>query len=541
MIRHATLLVFLLAAVWACHVHAAVITVPCSVNDLESAITTSQFNGEPDIIHLAAGCTYTLTAIPYQSGGVPTIFVREPLAIHGHGAIIERSTATGIPEFRVLEVILTADVASTPGQWFLLDNVTLSNGLVSDGNGGGMSISDSSSPEDGGSVVLDGLVVENNAALIGGGLHLILDASVELSNSRVIGNFASIYSGGINAGGADVRISSSLIRENTQGSPSLLTDFPFLGALLSGAGGLGALDCGNLVVADSEISYNESHGLAGGGIGILLSSGTMINTRIHHNISHTVDGVQPGDEYGSAGGVGIGNFTAEPGGNLPTFLIQRSAIYANVADTSAGGLGVAGGVEVTLANTTVSGNSAGVRGGGVGDAADLLTLRNVTVADNSAPSGAGVDIGNYVDYEGNATTGSLVLVNSVIGDNLGSTDCALTGGIITANSASMLETDATAGNACDGANGTAFALRGDPGLSVFGDHGGPDFSHLPETGSALIDAGAPGQNSSPTDQRGACHARVRGIGIDIGAIETGNDGLIFCHGFDPSTAPPAFN
>src|SRR5690606_18027349 len=93
---------------------------------------------------------------------------------------------------------------------------------------------------------------------------------------------------------------------------------------------------------------------------------------------------------------------------------------------------------------------------------------------------------------------------------------------IVGNVASLLRTDAAGTSACDGFDGLDFALRGDPMLSAFANHGGPDPSYLPLPGSPLLDAGSAGLNDSATDQRGAGFARIVGAAIDIGAIEAGN-------------------
>lgn len=544
MTRHCQplLLIVLLALEPVSAAWATTIAVPCSVPALKNAIITANGNGQSDVIDLAAGCTYTLDSVDnmdatYGPNGLPMVLTTESLVIHGHGAVLERASASGTPEFRLLDVKLDPAGASGSGYQFVMDHLTLRNGKVID-------TMVSYQPAAGGLLVwghvaadpvrLDDLQITGNQAYAGGGLGTSYAGSIELSNSTISGNTAGLYGGGLACGTGNLTVASSRIVDNHQGSADLV-DQDANAYLLSGGAGVAAYLCDNFTILDSDVSGNEGYGLGGGGLGVLATPGIMINTRVHDNIINIPDNVDPSYhvEFGAGGGLAVGNF-ALGGGSAPEFTILRSAIYGNVALGSAGGIGVAGSVSAAINNTTISGNHSYLRGGGVGDAAQQLVLNNVTVAGNAAPRGAGIDIGSYTDLSGSSTLGTAWFINTAIGDNAGSSDCYNDGGTVSDNMASLLETDAAGANACDGAGGKSFALRGDPGLSGLADHGGPDPSHMPQPGSPLIDAGAAGWTSSPTDQRGGCFKRTRGAGIDIGAIETGNEEVVFCSDFDPS-------
>ncbi len=91
-------LLLLLAAALPCS--AANLAVPCTVPDLINAIQVANSNSEPDTIDLAAGCTYTLSAVnnmstTYGPDGLPVLMTPEPVEIRGHGATIVRSSAAG--------------------------------------------------------------------------------------------------------------------------------------------------------------------------------------------------------------------------------------------------------------------------------------------------------------------------------------------------------------------------------------------------------------------------------------------------------------
>src|SRR5690348_4802406 len=88
----------------------SVILADCTSASLAAAITsanTATTNGDPGphSIALKAGCTYTLTAPDnfwYGPTGLPPI--ASDLTLEGNGAIIERSSAMGTPNLRLLFV-----------------------------------------------------------------------------------------------------------------------------------------------------------------------------------------------------------------------------------------------------------------------------------------------------------------------------------------------------------------------------------------------------------------------------------------------------
>ncbi len=83
---------------------------------LKSAIIAANANGEADTINLAPVGSYTLTAIDNSvngANGLPVIIsdvAGLDLTINGNGATIQRSTAPGTPEFRILQVGIGAAV-----------------------------------------------------------------------------------------------------------------------------------------------------------------------------------------------------------------------------------------------------------------------------------------------------------------------------------------------------------------------------------------------------------------------------------------------
>lgn len=184
-------------------------------------------------------------------------------------------------------------------------------------------------------------------------------------------------------------------------------------------------------------------------------------------------------------------------------------------NTAANGAAIDGtGGSVTLFNSTIHGNTATGKGGGIylGGAGSQLAAHNTTIAGNAAPDGAGVAVDQ----------GSATLRATTLALNAGSADLR---GAATLH-ASIVGTCAGAAGSLGGnaAGDPACALAG-PGdrtgplaLGALGDHGGLTPTILPGAGSAAVDAD-PACAAGPTDQRGA--ARPQGAACDAGAVEAG--------------------
>src|SRR5262245_30147052 len=96
-----------------------------SVPELIAAIDAANQTAEADAITLAAGTTFTLSTVNNSTNGptgLPTIAANSGnLTIVGNGDIIERSTATGTPAFRLFDIAAGASL--------ILENLTLQGGL----------------------------------------------------------------------------------------------------------------------------------------------------------------------------------------------------------------------------------------------------------------------------------------------------------------------------------------------------------------------------------------------------------------------------
>ena len=212
--------------------------------------------------------------------------------------------------------------------------------------------------------------------------------------------------------------------------------------------------------------------------------------------------------------------------------IDSSTISDNQAPGSNGkgaGIYVANG-NLTVTNSTISGNAAGSLGGGIFQNGGGVQLMNVTVAGNSAPIGggfgkeAGQALFIHVTLAGNSANTysgiysltdrpNVLLVNTIVANNNGDrTQCGSFGTQAIADGGGNLVYPAA--NACAGITP---ATTGDPKLGALALNApGVTATMALGAGSAAIDAAQ--IEVCPThDQRGV--ARPQRGGCDIGAYE----------------------
>lgn len=197
------------------------------------------------------------------------------------------------------------------------------------------------------------------------------------------------------------------------------------------------------------------------------------------------------------------------GANI-TFRATNVIFTQNTA-ANGGAIDATGG-SVTLVNTTIHGNTATGKGGGVylGGAGSQLAAHNTTIAGNAAPDGAGIAVDQ----------GAATLRATTLAQNAGSADLR---GAATLH-ASVVGTCAGAVTSLGGnAAGDAACALGGAGdrtaplaLGALADHGGTTPTLLPTASSPAIDAD-PACAAGATDQRGV--ARPQGAACDAGAVE----------------------
>ena len=265
------------------------------------------------------------------------------------------------------------------------------------------------------------------------------------------------------------------------GEPSVKTDH-----------GGGIMNFGNLLIRNCLITDNSADG--GGGVSSSVGSLTIISSTISENVARG-DGPR-GEQCGGGGGVKCST------GDL---RIINSAVINNQAGIRSEGLG--GGIRTgcgctsEILNTTISGNSAAVFGGGIA-AGGTARIANCTIT------------GNSVKAKGGALwmRNELVLENTIIAKNYGGGDCVFGGeGGVQGTGKIIVNLNNWIG---DGSCNADFS--GDPELAPLADNGGSTLTHALLPDSLAIDIVSPEDCEMQTDQRGEPRT---GSACDIGAFE----------------------
>ena len=243
--------------------------------------------------------------------------------------------------------------------------------------------------------------------------------------------------------------------------------------------GGGIRNRGYLYVSNSIIANNSA--LYGGGIAQLLEGYTWIrnDSIIRDNDASFGGGIyqQGGQLFISHSTIGPGN-EAYMGGGIHNRILLDSA-------TSGSG-------QISITNSTVSGNTADYGGGIYRLATDIkgaAILFNVTIANNTSVA-VGEPGGGGILVEGYSAILPTYIVNSIIADNHVNTAGGATGpdcvGIIDSLGYNII------GNSeeCYGTDASD-QIDTDPMLGPLQDNGGPTLTHALLADSPAIDAGVP--------------------------------------------------
>ncbi|MFL5327609.1 MAG: beta strand repeat-containing protein [Gemmataceae bacterium] len=257
--------------------------------------------------------------------------------------------------------------------------------------------------------------------------------------------------------------------------------------LNSAAGNGGGVAGGNdfMSFVDCTVNNNQATGVNGNGGGIaLLASGSLSLTRC------TV--------AGNTAAVDGGGVHATTGASTITFL--DSTLSGNSSSDQGGGIhaiGTVSGTNFVIRNTTLSGNKSTNDGGGLAwtTSSGAILIQNSTITNNTAgvaAGGGGLSVatgtGNLniesTIVSGNSNSGAPDIDNpnttsvktSAIGDNLGFAKTDLGGNL-------------------------PFQAHANLKLGVLAANGGPTMTHVPQTGSPLINVGS-NPASLTSDQRG---------------------------------------
>ncbi len=485
---------------------------PFLMDTLRSAVVAANnFSGD-DTITLQAG-TYTLSyggaGENAAYGGDLDVLSYGTLTVTGAGATNTVVRGYGGFADRIFDVRVGANLT--------LNNLTVSNGFLPTGYGGGGAIAAYN-----GTLTINASTLTNNQSYGGSGGAISFTGglqSLTITDSVISNNTAAVDGGGISFNCYSGTL--ALTRSRVDGNRVNAVFGQALG------GGVAILTSSTATITDSTISNNEANGVVfyGGSGGGLFTRGavTLTGSTVSGNIVTGGDVTGAGLVYG--GDAFGGGATVEAGASL---TLTNSTFSGNQAR--------GGNATSTLANSPAVAGDA--QGGGVYAPYGGVTVRNSTVTLNNSTAGiASALSGAVYQIAGTALGGGLFRGTSGT-FSVGSTIVA--GNTVTGGSNPDVSGDFTSvGNNLvgDGTGSTGFAngangdLVGtaaspvDPLLGPLADNGGPTFTHALLAGSPAINAGSNPLNLT-TDQRGSGFARSNGT-TDIGAFEV-----------QPTTPPP---
>ncbi len=533
-------------------------------------------------------------------------------------------------ELLLADSIITNNFSSFSGGGIFADSraTTTLNGVSVTGNRSGLT---ASRRGQGGGVtafaaltLIDTDISENFASDVGGGMFFInrgLGGSLTVTGSTFSNNHSERNGGGIYARtfrDVDVTITNSLVSSNSTTSFGAgiyaatsggTIDFSGLTVLNNHAEGFSSSDNpsggglfaraernGHIRIAASTVSGNMVTGEFGSGAGIEVVTTSGATAEITDNMVH--DNTNDGKHEGGAG-IGLfafgeslieltknrifSNTLTGPnryGAGLyvrndnATVVIGNSAIDENAGSgelTNGGGVALvlSNDAVVTIARSTISGNSTGRSGGGVvvyNDGSTLEIAGSTISGNESGDNGGGV----FLDGSWNSNSGTNTIAHSTLAHNIAGADetgfgfggglfvlrgdvaidhtvvaqntdnlgvapdvTGLLGAVLDAHSSLIGDnTGSGLAEAPVGAPDTHGNLIGgpidgviDPLLGPLANNGGSTLTHALLPGSPAIDSGdstlVAGVGDTPEfDQRGAPFGRVVGGRIDIGALES---------------------
>ncbi len=265
---------------------------------------------------------------------------------------------------------------------------------------------------------------------------------------------------------------------------------------------------GRLEIVDAELSGNRS-GIGGAGGGALFvapgAEATLTRVKFRTNAAGSFGGAV--DTHGRLtvsqstfeenNGTDGGAITVRAMGTLD---VSQSLFRANTASSSAAiRLLPNSNALSTISASTFSANRASRIGGAIEVSSGRAKLHDLTITQNSAPTGSGLVSGS---------SGRVEIINSIIADNRVGPSCAMT-------MAPTLQNP----NLNDDGSCAGMSVRGAPKLQPLRLAGGATAVHLPFPGSPAIESGAGclsvdqrgrARPSTPTASQGRC---------EIGAAE----------------------
>lgn len=289
-----------------------------------------------------------------------------------------------------------------------------------------------------GTVTLGGVEITANETFTspgnGGGLHVTGAGTVTISEGLVAGNLAGAEGGGLWNGTGTMSITGTQILGNTASGA----------AADQGGGGIYNLNGGTLLISGATINGNVANGALGSGGGILNDVGSQLTI---------ADTEIAGNTAVRAGG-GI-----EDNSGTSTIILNNVTLNGNSTSGppgNGGGLHITGGGSLTMTGGAVTGNTAGLEGGGLWNGSGTMTLNGVVISENIA-SGAAADDGGGGVFN---TSGTLIIADSDISMNLANGTSGSGGGIFSLDGPVTVTNSSISENSANRAGGGIEIVNG---------------------------------------------------------------------------------
>ncbi len=390
------------------------------------------------------------------------LLIGQDLTIAGPGASV--ITVSGNNASRVFDI----GAAATVG----VSGLTVANGNVVDGNGGGIS--------NNGTLTVSACIVTDNTALDDTGLDnngngggISNSGTLTVSNSTISNNSAQdnadlVFGSESSGNGGGISSTGTLtVRDSTISNNSAQNNIFFGSGLESSGNGGGISSNGTLSITSTTVSNNSARNndfenfIGSGNGGGISSSGTLsiTSTTVSNNSAQNNPLFVFGSEISGNGGGISSNGTLTVRDSTISNNSAQNNIFFGQSESSGNGGGISSSGTLSITSTTVSNNSAqnndqqsfaSGNGGGISSNGPL-TVSNSTLGGNSL-SGA---------FSGGSSTGSAIfsdgdlnLSGTALSGNSGGSITVSYGDGEAATITGCSLTSNPAGLACVGGNGT---------------------------------------------------------------------------------------
>ena len=373
---------------------------------LRDAIIAANDSSGPDTIVLGSA-TYTLAIGGASEDAAATgdLDITDDVTIVGAGR-----TSTIIDGQNIDRIFHLRSPNGRTAVTAAISDLTIINGAVSDGNGGGI-LNDTLV-----TLTLTNVNIESNTANnssvttgfgLGGGVYNA--GTISFTNCNITSNTANVNQdgrGSIGGGGIHNAFGGSATLDSTVVNKNSVTNARGTFATGGGIQNLGTMVIQNNSRIGGTASTEQNQAHSGGGISNIGGELTISDTVISYNTT-TVAADPNDDTSGQAGG---GIFAQNAGTNRGALIVTKSTISHNYSDRQGGGV-FNSGAPFTLTYSTIESNTARYTGAGITNLSTIpAEITNSTIYGNRGADNAGVAVAS--SKGGGLYTSSRISVSS---------------------------------------------------------------------------------------------------------------------------------